>query len=60
MAASGLFGYMGYDMIRLAENIPDSNPDALGIPEETNYLIEERPFYTTPDGKGKAEMELFG
>lgn len=33
---------------------------ALGIPEETNYVIEERPFYTTPDGKGKAEMELFG
>ncbi|HET9487830.1 MAG TPA: DUF1501 domain-containing protein [Chryseosolibacter sp.] len=32
---------------------------ALGIPEETNYVIEERPFYTTPDGKGKAVMELF-
>ncbi|CAN5450347.1 DUF1501 domain-containing protein [soil metagenome] len=32
---------------------------ALGIDEETNYVIEERPFYTTPDGKGKAEMELF-
>ncbi|MCB9989150.1 MAG: anthranilate synthase component I [Rhodospirillales bacterium] len=33
MAASGLFGYMGYDMIRLIENIPDSNPDELGIPQ---------------------------
>jgi len=32
---------------------------ALGISEETNYVIEERPFYTTPDGKGQAEMELF-
>ena len=32
---------------------------ALGIPEDTNYVIEERPFYSTPDGKGKAEMELF-
>lgn len=32
---------------------------ALGIPEDTNYVIEKRPFYTTPDGKGKAEMELF-
>lgn len=32
MAASGLFGYMGYDMIRLVENIPDSNPDDLDIP----------------------------
>jgi hypothetical protein len=32
---------------------------ALGIPEDTNYVIEKRPFYTTPDGKGVAEMELF-
>ena len=33
---------------------------ALGINPETNYLVEKRPFYTTPDGKGKAVMELFG
>ena len=33
MAASGLFGYMGYDMIRLVEDIPDENPDELGIPD---------------------------
>lgn len=33
MAASGLFGYMGYDMVRLVENIPDNNPDELCIPE---------------------------
>lgn len=32
---------------------------ALGIPEDTNYVVEKRPFYTTPDGAGKAEMELF-
>lgn len=31
---------------------------ALGIPEETQYEIEKRPFYTTPDGKGKPVMEL--
>ncbi len=31
MAVSGLFGYMGYDMVRLAENIPDENPDEIGI-----------------------------
>lgn len=31
---------------------------ALGIPPETAYDIEERPFYTTPDGKGEAVMEL--
>jgi arylsulfatase A-like enzyme len=31
---------------------------ALGIPEDTQYEIEKRPFYTTPDGKGKAIKEL--
>ncbi len=31
--AAGLFGYMGYDMIRLIERIPDSNPDPLGLPD---------------------------
>jgi len=29
--ASGLFGYLGYDAIRLVERIPDENPDTLGI-----------------------------
>jgi hypothetical protein len=33
---------------------------ALGIPPETQYEVEQRPFYTTPDGKGKPIMELFG
>ena len=32
---------------------------ALGILEDKHYLIEKRPFYTTPDGKGKAIMDLF-
>ncbi|MFD1144499.1 DUF1501 domain-containing protein [Larkinella insperata] len=31
---------------------------ALGVPEDTQYEIEKRPFYTTPDGKGKAVLEL--
>jgi hypothetical protein len=33
---------------------------ALGIPEDTQYEIEKRPFYTTPDGKGKYVKELLG
>lgn len=33
MALSGLFGYMGYDMVRLIEDIPDTNPDDLKIPD---------------------------
>ena len=32
---------------------------ALGISPEANYLIEKRPFYTTPDGLGKHVPELF-
>ena len=33
--------------------------DALGIHPETNYTIEGRPFYTTPDGQGKVITDLF-
>ncbi|WP_112322579.1 anthranilate synthase component I [Oceanibium sediminis] len=31
--AAGLFGYLGYDMIRLVENLPNVNPDPLGLPD---------------------------
>ncbi|HYB10110.1 MAG TPA: anthranilate synthase component I [Alphaproteobacteria bacterium] len=31
--ASGLFGYMGYDMVRQMERLPDANPDVLDIPD---------------------------
>jgi anthranilate synthase component 1 len=31
--ASGLFGYLGYDMIKQVENLPSTKPDALGIPD---------------------------
>jgi anthranilate synthase component 1 len=32
-ACAGLFGYLGYDMIRLVERLPDVNPDPLGLPD---------------------------
>ncbi|MEO1291836.1 MAG: anthranilate synthase component I [Pseudomonadota bacterium] len=32
-AAAGLFGYLGYDMVRLVERLPDANPDTLGLPD---------------------------
>ena len=32
-AAAGLFGYLGYDMIRLVENLPNINPDPIGVPD---------------------------
>lgn len=31
--ASGVFGYMGYDMVRLVENLPQQNPDKLDLPD---------------------------
>ncbi|MGH1465691.1 MAG: anthranilate synthase component I [Cognatishimia sp.] len=32
-ASAGLFGFLGYDMIRLVEHLPDVNPDPLGLPD---------------------------
>ncbi|HLT06398.1 MAG TPA: DUF1501 domain-containing protein [Cyclobacteriaceae bacterium] len=32
---------------------------ALGIAPDTHAVIEKRPIYTTPDGLGKPELELF-
>jgi anthranilate synthase component 1 len=31
--AAGVFGYMGYDTIRLIETLPDNNSDSLDLPE---------------------------
>ncbi|MEL7098955.1 MAG: anthranilate synthase component I [Pseudomonadota bacterium] len=32
-ASAGLFGYLGYDMVRHVEQLPDVNPDPLGLPD---------------------------
>ena len=32
-SAAGIHGYLGYDMVRLMEVLPDSNPDTLGLPD---------------------------
>jgi anthranilate synthase component 1 len=31
--AAGVFGYLGYDMVRLVERLPDIHPDPLGLPD---------------------------
>src|SRR5437763_9167630 len=31
--AAGLFGYLGYDMVRLMEELPPPNPDPIGLPD---------------------------
>ena len=43
----------------MIEQIHQTIYHALGIAEDTHYLVEKRPFYTTPDGLGKVELELF-
>ena len=35
--AAGVFGYLGYDFVRLTEHLPDKPPDALGMPD--GYLV---------------------
>ena len=31
--SGGLVGYLGYDMVRLMERLPEKNPDSIGVPE---------------------------
>jgi anthranilate synthase component I len=31
--AAGIFGYMGYDTVRLIEHLPQGKPDSLGLPD---------------------------
>ena len=31
--AAGVFGYIGYDMVRLMEDLPEPNPDTLNLPD---------------------------
>ncbi len=31
--AAGVFGYMGYDTVRLIEHLPSVNPDPIGVPD---------------------------
>ena len=36
---SGLVGYLGYDIVRRIERLPDSNPDDLAIPELVMLVV---------------------
>ncbi|MFC1570314.1 anthranilate synthase component I [Candidatus Omnitrophota bacterium] len=38
--SGGLVGYMGYDMVRFVENIPDANPDELDMPDMQFVLTD--------------------
>ena len=54
--ASGLFGYVGYDMVRYLENLPsNARPDPLDLPE--SYLI--RPQTIVVFDSLKQEIQVF-
>ncbi|MGC3993319.1 MAG: anthranilate synthase component I [Propionicimonas sp.] len=38
---SGMVGYLGYDVVRRLERLPDSNPDDLGLPELGMMLVTD-------------------
>ena len=38
---SGMVGYLGYDIVRRLEKLPDANPDDLGIPELGMLLVSD-------------------
>jgi anthranilate synthase component 1 len=40
--AAGVFGYLGYDMVRLMEELPPPNTDPIGIPEDRKSVVRER------------------
>ncbi len=44
----------------LIDQIHQTIYHALGMDPETNYVVEGRPFYSTPDAKGKALTEVLG
>jgi anthranilate synthase component 1 len=68
--AAGIFGYLGYDMVRLMEKLPEPNPDPIGIPDAvlvrptivivfdtvTDTMAVVTP--VRPDGERSAEMAL--
>ena len=70
--AAGLFGFMGYDMVRLMERLPDANPDPLGLPDAVFIRptvmaifdnIEDRvdiatPVWPVPDLGARAAYDL--
>ncbi|MDP2911367.1 MAG: anthranilate synthase component I [Candidatus Omnitrophota bacterium] len=38
--SGGLVGYMGYDMVRFFEKLPDKNPDTLSIPDSVFMMAD--------------------
>ena len=69
--AAGLFGYLGYDMVRHMERLPQTKPDVLGIPDAVmmrptimavfdhvrDALILATPVWDGDDAAGEARLD---
>lgn len=49
----GLVGFFGYDMVRFVEEIPDKNPDDLGLPDSVFMLTDTLLIFDHVDHKIK-------
>lgn len=48
--AAGLIGYMGYDMVKLMERLPDNNPDPIAIPDACFMRPRSQLIFDAVDG----------
>ena len=57
--SGGLVGFLGYDMVRFMEEIPDNNPDDLGLPESCFMLCDTLLVFDHVDHKIKVVSNAF-
>ncbi len=73
MCAWGMFGYIGYDMVRLSEDVADDNPDDMKVPDSIlmrpsilvifdnvkRKMCVASPVYDNADTSPKQDAEIF-
>lgn len=57
--SGGLVGFLGYDMVRFMEDIPDKNPDDLGVADSTFMLADTLLIFDHVDHKIKVVSNAY-
>lgn len=57
--SGGFVGFLGYDMVRFMEDIPDKNPDDLGIADSTFMLADTLLVFDHVDHKIKVVSNVY-
>jgi len=57
--SGGLVGYMGYDMVRFFERLPDKNPDDLQIPDSIFMMADSLVIFDHPTHKVKIVVNAY-